>query len=95
MIRNINPIVMKIRATLGFLTLILFPTIVDAPEPWGPWTVVYYQNNWGEGHFPVNTFYWNFSNKWTSEDGKAFSLIFTGRKENDSFNLIRGKFILK
>lgn len=69
--------------------------IFDAPEPWGPWTVIYYQNNWGEGHFPANTFYWNFSNKWTSEDGKAFSFIFTGRKENDSFNLIRGKFILK
>jgi len=28
-----------------------------------------------------------------SEDGKTFSLIFTGRKENDSFNLMRGEFI--
>lgn len=68
--------------------------IFDAPEPWGPWTTVCYQQNWGEGHFPLNTFYWNFSNKWMSEDGKSFSLIFTGRKENDSFNVIRGNFIL-
>ena len=67
--------------------------IFDAPEPWGPWTTVLYERGWGEGHIPVNTFFWNFSNKWTSDDGKTFSLIFTGRKENDSFNLIRGKFI--
>ncbi len=68
-------------------------SIFDAPEPWGPWTTVFYQNEWGKDHIPVNTFYWNFSNKWTSKDGKNFSLIFTGRKENDSFNVIRGKFI--
>jgi len=68
-------------------------SIFDAPEPWGPWTTVYYESKWGEGHIPVNAFYWNFSNKWMSEDGKSFSLIFTGRKENDSFNLVRGKFV--
>lgn len=67
--------------------------IFDAAEPWGPWTTVYYEKAWGEGRIPVNTFYWNFSNKWMSKDGKSFSLIFTGRKENDSFNVIRGKFI--
>jgi hypothetical protein len=67
--------------------------IFDAPTPWGPWTTVCYQQNWGEGHFPLNTFFWNFSNKWLSGDGKTFSLIFTGRKENDSFNVIRGEFI--
>lgn len=68
-------------------------SIFDAPHPWGPWTTVCYEKNWGEGHIPLNTFYWNFSNKWMSEDGKSFSLIFTGRKENDSFNLMRGEFI--
>ena len=69
--------------------------IFEAPEPWGPWCTVYYQLNWGEGHIPLNTFYWNFSNKWASEDGLTFSLIFTGRKENDSFNVIRGKFQIR
>ena len=68
-------------------------SIFDASEPWGPWTTVFYESKWGEGHFPLNTFYWNFSNKWMSKDGKSFSLVFTGRKENDSFNLIRGKFV--
>jgi hypothetical protein len=66
--------------------------IFDAPNPWGPWTTVHYQERWGEDHVPLNTFFWNFSNKWTSGDGKSFSLIFTGRKENDSFNIIRGRF---
>ncbi|MFW6370660.1 MAG: hypothetical protein ACOC10_05570 [Bacteroidota bacterium] len=69
--------------------------IFDAPEPWGPWTTVLYEKDWGDGHVPLNTFYWNFSNKWLSQDGKTFSLIFTGRKENDSFNMIRGKFFTK
>lgn len=67
--------------------------IFDAPNPWGPWTTVCYEEKWGDGHIPLNTFFWNFSNKWMSADGKSFSLIFTGRKENDSFNLIRGEFI--
>jgi hypothetical protein len=69
--------------------------IFDASEPWGPWTTVTYCENWGEGHVPVNTFYWNFSNKWLSSDGTRFSLIFTGRKENDSWNVLRGVFILE
>ncbi len=66
--------------------------IFDAPEPWGPWTTVAYFDNWGEGHVPLNTFYWNFSNKWLSPDGTGFSLIFTGRQENDSWNVLRGVF---
>jgi len=66
--------------------------IFDAPEPWGPWTTVAYFENWGEQHVPLNTFYWNFSNKWLSPDGTGFSLIFTGRQENDSWNVLRGVF---
>jgi hypothetical protein len=69
--------------------------IFDAPEPWGPWTTVAYHDAWGDGHVPLNTFYWNFSNKWLTADGRHFSLIFTGRKENDSWNVVRGEFILR
>jgi hypothetical protein len=68
--------------------------IFDAPEPWGPWTTVADYDNWGEGHVPLNTFYWNFSNRWLSPDGKSFSLIFTGRKENDAWNVVRGSFAI-
>jgi CubicO group peptidase (beta-lactamase class C family) len=54
--------------------------IFDAPEPWGPWTAVYYTENWdvaaGEtGSFPP---------KWMSKDGKTIHLVFSG---NDAFSV--------
>lgn len=69
-----------------------FIGVFDAPEPWGPWTTVLYNNAWGEGHVPLNTFYWSFPTKWMSDDGLGFTLLFTGREENDSFNAVRGRF---
>jgi hypothetical protein len=68
--------------------------IYDAPEPWGPWTTVLFQNSFGLPIIKPNSFYWNFSNKWQSEDGRDFVLIFTGKNENDSLNLVEGRFIL-
>ncbi|OVE76024.1 hypothetical protein BVX98_06660 [bacterium F11] len=65
--------------------------IFDAPTPWGPWTTVLYETNW-EGY--GTNFFWNFSNKWLSADGKDFTLIFTGTSVNDSWNTIRGSFTL-
>jgi hypothetical protein len=65
--------------------------IFDAPEPWGPWSMVLYDETWGEGHVPVNTFYWSFPTNWMSMDGRDFTLLFTGRTENDSFNAVRGR----
>jgi len=69
--------------------------VFDAPEPWGPWTTVACFDAWGEGQVPVNAFYWNFANKWLSADGTRFAMTFTGRKENDSWNALRGEFILR
>ncbi|MGH9630852.1 MAG: serine hydrolase [Bryobacteraceae bacterium] len=48
--------------------------ILDAPEPWGPWTTAYFTPNWdvapGENqHFPP---------KWMSTDGTTMHLIFSG-----------------
>lgn len=65
----------------------------DAPEPWGPWTTVLYDETWGEGHVEVSTFYWNFNQKWTSADGTEFTMIFTGKNTNDSWNTVRGRFV--
>ena len=64
----------------------------DAPEPWGPWTTIVYEEAWGEGHVEVSTFFWNFTEKWTSPDGKAFTMIFTGKNSNDSWNTVEGRF---
>jgi len=53
-------------------------SIYDAPEPWGPWTTVFYTEDWdvdaGESvHIPA---------KWISADGKTCHLVFAG---SDSF----------
>jgi len=54
--------------------------IYDAPEPWGPWTTVYYNETWdtapGErGEFPT---------KWMSADGLTLHLVFSG---DDAFSV--------
>lgn len=67
--------------------------IFDAPEPWGPWTTVAYEESWGAGHIEVSTFYWNFTPKWLSGDGTRFTLIFTGKNTNDSWNTVAGRFV--
>jgi hypothetical protein len=67
--------------------------LFDAPEPWGPWTTVAYEERWGEGHVEVSTFYWNFTQKWLSADGTRFTLIFTGKNTNDSWNTVAGRFV--
>lgn len=69
--------------------------LFDAPEPWGPWTTVAYEDAWGAGHVEVTTFYWNFNQKWLSEDGLRFTLIFTGKNTNDSWNTVAGRFVLE
>ncbi len=68
----------------------------DAPEPWGPWTTVKYYSRWRGS--PSDTvpgsrgFYWDFSGKWLSADGKDFTLVFTGVGGDDSWNTVRGNF---
>jgi CubicO group peptidase (beta-lactamase class C family) len=54
--------------------------IFDAPEPWGPWTTVYYTDLWDVG--PGETA--SFPTKWMSGDGKTLYLVFSG---DDSFSI--------
>jgi hypothetical protein len=67
--------------------------LFDAPEPWGPWTTVTYESKWGQDHIELSTFYWNFPTKWLSPDGTRFTLVFSGKNTNDSWNTVQGKFI--
>tara|TARA_R110002049_G_scaffold2750_10_gene22480 strand:+ start:151341 stop:152408 length:1068 start_codon:yes stop_codon:yes gene_type:complete len=48
--------------------------ILDAPEPWGPWTVAYQTDQWdiGPGEHA------DFPAKWISADGKTLFLVFSG-----------------
>ena len=50
---------------------------------------------WGAGHVEVSTFYWTFTPKWISADGTRFTLIFTGKNTNDSWNSVAGRFRLQ
>jgi CubicO group peptidase (beta-lactamase class C family) len=48
--------------------------VYDAPEPWGPWTTVYFTEKWDVG--PGDTA--SFPTRWMSGDGKAVHLVFSG-----------------
>jgi Domain of unknown function (DUF4185) len=48
--------------------------IYDAPEPWGPWTTVYFTEKWDVG--PGETA--SFPTKWMSADGETLYLVFSG-----------------
>lgn len=69
--------------------------LFDATEPWGPWTCVAYEENWGAGHIEVSTFFWSLPSKWLSADGAHFTLVFTGKNSNDSWNTVAGRFVLR
>ena len=67
--------------------------IYDAPEPWGPWTTVYYTEEWLDGT-PLSSMARNqgwgdsqhIPSKWISADGKEFYLVYSG---DDSFRIRR------
>jgi hypothetical protein len=48
--------------------------VYDAPEPWGPWTTVYFTEKWDVG--PGESA--SFPTKWMSGDGKTVHLVFSG-----------------
>jgi CubicO group peptidase (beta-lactamase class C family) len=54
--------------------------LYDAPQPWGPWTTVYFTEKWDVG--PGETA--SFPTKWMSGDGKTLHLVFSGE---DSFSV--------
>jgi len=61
--------------------------IFDAPEPWGPWTTVYFTRKWdvapGESA--------SFPAKWISPDGLTAHLVFSG---GDCFSVRKATFNL-
>ncbi len=74
--------------------------VLDAPQPWGPWTVVATYDDWG--HFGRREgLLWSIPTKWISRDGKTLWCIFSGGRLRpddgvlDSFNLVRATLTLK
>jgi CubicO group peptidase (beta-lactamase class C family) len=54
--------------------------VYDAPEPWGPWTTVYFTREWDVGPGETSS----FPTAWMSADGKTLHLVFSGE---DSFSV--------
>jgi hypothetical protein len=61
--------------------------IYDAPEPWGPWTTVYYTEQWDVGPGETSS----FPVKWMSVDGRSCYLLFSG---DDCFSVRKATFIV-
>jgi hypothetical protein len=53
--------------------------VFDAPEPWGPWTTVYYSDHWSvKDGKDCRTYHHKFPTKWMSRDGKTMWLLYSG-----------------
>jgi CubicO group peptidase (beta-lactamase class C family) len=59
--------------------------VYDAPEPWGPWTTVFFARKWDVG--PGENC--SFPTKWMSVDGKTGWLVFSGE---DHFSVRKASF---
>jgi hypothetical protein len=59
--------------------------VYDAPEPWGPWTTVYYNSQWDVGPGETSC----LPTKWMSTDGKICHLLFSG---DDCFSVRKVTF---
>ena len=68
--------------------------LFESVNPWGPWRVVTYLEKFGSPDIQPTAFFWNFSNKWLDASGENFTMVFTGIRKNDSWNTVKGRFVL-
>jgi hypothetical protein len=59
--------------------------IYDAPEPWGPWTTVFFTRHWDVGPGESSS----LPTKWLSSDGRTGHLVFSG---DDCFSVRKVEF---
>ena len=77
--------------------------VFDAPQPWGPWTTVAYEDHWGEMGTEGEGLTCSFPAKWQSPDGQTLWCIFSaygpGAKQgidaHDKFNLVKATLELR
>jgi hypothetical protein len=60
--------------------------VFEAPEPWGPWRTVYYDDHWA-GNDQV--YHHKFPTKWMSPDGKTMWLLYSGLGGNNYGFILR------
>ncbi|HUE69596.1 MAG TPA: serine hydrolase [Pirellulaceae bacterium] len=58
--------------------------IYDAPQPWGPWTTVFFTDEWDVGPGETSS----FPTKWMAGDGLSLHLVFSG---DDCFSVRKAK----
>ena len=61
--------------------------IYDAPEPWGPWTTVFFAQVWDVGPGESSS----LPTKWVSDDGRTVHLVFSGE---DHFSVRKARLQL-
>jgi hypothetical protein len=77
--------------------------IFDGPQPWGPWSTVFYAEDWGDMGSKGEGLTCSFPGKWMSDDGLTLWCIFSaygegarqGINAHDKFNLIKTTLELK
>jgi len=53
--------------------------VFEAPEPWDPWSTVYYDDHWSvKDGKDCRTYHHRFPPKWMSADGKTMWLLYSG-----------------
>jgi len=58
-------------------------TLFEAPEPWGPWSLFYQDDNWGT----YGDYQPSFPTKWMSEDGRTMLMVSSGSFDDYNFTL--------
>jgi hypothetical protein len=65
-------------------------TLYEAPEPWGPWSLFYQDNNWGT----YGDYQPSFPTKWMSEDGKTLWMVSAGSYDDYNFTVQKLTLVL-
>jgi hypothetical protein len=71
--------------------------VFEAPHPWGPWSTVYYGDDWGRFSASTHGDYLGltFPAKWISADGRVLWGVFSGPGNLDAFNLVRMRLVVR
>jgi hypothetical protein len=65
--------------------------VFEAPQPWGPWRTVYYDDHWSGND---RTYHHKFPTKWMSADGKTMWLLYSGL-EGGNYTVVLRKATLE
>ena len=66
-------------------------TLYEAPEPWGPWSLFYRDDNWGN----CGDYQPSFPTKWMSADGTKLWMVSAGSWDDYNFTMQKMELMLK